>query len=116
VSCVTRGSTYNDCDDINEPNGMGEAMVTEAIAADVATHYALDWLNHLGEVAGSDPLPDDYFTDVTVMFNSHEDEPILLLEMNSSDDGGPARMLCYLRDGQVAWGAWYFDGTWGEMR
>src|SRR4030095_8165473 len=77
----------------------------------IAKQFAVNWLNR----QGGEPLPDDYFTSVDVMFDSREDEPILLLEFNSNDDGGPARMLCYISNGRVAWGAWYFDGTWGEM-
>jgi len=92
-------------------------MATETVVVDVATHFALDWLNKVGgEFTKAQPLPDDYFTRVDVLFNSHEAEPILLLELDAADDGGPARMLCYISDGRVAWGAWYFDGTWGEMR
>jgi hypothetical protein len=87
-------------------------MDEQSKEVEVARQFALDWLNRFGD----NPLPDGYFTRVDVMFDSKEEEPILLLELDSDDDGGAARMLCYLVDGEVRWGAWYFDGTWGEMQ
>jgi len=81
---------------------------------EIARDYAMKWLNSKG-----DPLPDDYITDVVVMFDSGEDvfdERMMLLELVSDDDGGNAMMFCHISaDHEVVWAAWYFDTTWGEM-
>lgn len=84
---------------------------------EIARKYALDWLNSLG----GDPLPDDYFTDVVVMSDSGEmmvstAGRAMLFEFHSDDDGGPALMFAHFEEDTIVWSAWYFDGTWGEMR
>jgi hypothetical protein len=75
----------------------------------IAKGFALEWLNR----QGGDPLPDDYFTRVTVMYRVDDD---FLFEFDSADDGGPARMFANITDGQITFAAWYFDTTWGEMK
>lgn len=82
---------------------------------DVAKQFAIEWLNR----QGGDPLPDDYFTRVDVLFDDRvlgdEGEFDMLLVLGSDDDGGSARMFVQFEDEKIKWAAWYFDTTWGEM-
>jgi hypothetical protein len=83
---------------------------------EVAKQFAIEWLNR----QGGDPLPDDYFTRVDVLFDDRvlgdEGEFDMLLVLGSDDDGGSARMFAQFEDEKIKWAAWYFDTTWGEMK
>jgi hypothetical protein len=86
-------------------------------ALKTATDFALEWLNRFNP---AEPLPNDYFTQVDVLYDDRiladEEEFELMLRLDSADDGGAARMWAQFVDGKIKWAAWYFDGTWGEMK
>jgi hypothetical protein len=87
---------------------------------EIAKQFALNWLNSVSSNVAA-PLPDDYFTEAVVMYSTDDPTDLtieneVLFEMRTADDGGPARMFAHFLDGKIVWGAWYFDGTWGEMK
>ena len=87
---------------------------------EIARRYAVKWLNRVIRASAPsqphDLLPEDYLTFAEVLYSSGGDDSFMLIEMHTDDDGGSAQMFCHIVDNEIRWAAWYFDGTWGEMR
>jgi len=98
-------------------------MTDELEPKEVARRHAITWLNRVNRDSPTsvqdDQLPDDYFTGVEVMYDSGEslmEERIMLLSLETDDEGGSAMMFCHFADEAIWYSTWYFDGTWGEMK